>query len=213
MDSVCDLFRVYVDKNFNFQFLLSPWIVIFGLVVVLIYLRVSRIFSLKACEIDEAELGIGSAKIKIRPNHENLQIAYQLWVELNTRKIGLPIDVDHDVIEEIYNSWYEFFKVTRELIKSIPARHVRSDANTRKLVCVATEVLNEGVRPHLTRQQARYRRWYEAELQSPKNAELSPQEIQARYPKFKELCEDMLKVNKSLIHYRDKLNEIVMGKA
>ena len=59
--------------------------------------------------LDQAEIGIGSSKVTIRPNHLDKQIAYNIWVELSTRKIGLEIDLENDVILEVYNSWYAFF--------------------------------------------------------------------------------------------------------
>ena len=67
-------------------------------------------------EIDSAEIGIQGQKIKIKPNYTNIDIAYKIWVELNTRKIGLAIDFDNDVIVEIYKSWYQFFGITREFM-------------------------------------------------------------------------------------------------
>jgi len=105
----------------------------------------------KAYEIDEAVIGIGDQKVKIKPNYQDMQIAYKLWVELSTRKIGLEIDLENDVIKEIYKSWYEFFKLTRELIKEIPVSKIRKDESTKELVRIAIEVLNEGLRPHLTK--------------------------------------------------------------
>ncbi|WP_208529061.1 hypothetical protein [Pseudomonas aeruginosa] len=80
-------------------------------------------------EIDEAELGIGEQKIKLRPNIVDKQIAYKVWVELSTRKIGLPIDLDNDVISEVYDSWFSFFSVTRELIKDVPVVEVSKEGN------------------------------------------------------------------------------------
>ena len=70
----------------------------------------------KSYEINEADIGIGNSKITIVRNCGDMQIAYKLWVELSTRKIGLSIDLDNDVIAEVYDSWYEFFKMTRELV-------------------------------------------------------------------------------------------------
>ena len=55
-------------------------------------------------EIDEAQFGLGEQKITLRPNDTDRQIAYKVWVELSTRKIGLPIDLDDDVIAEVYES-------------------------------------------------------------------------------------------------------------
>jgi hypothetical protein len=55
----------------------------------------------------EAEISLGNiGKIKIRPNHEVIQIAHKAWTELVTRKAALPFDQEHDLIIEVYNSWY-----------------------------------------------------------------------------------------------------------
>ena len=207
-----DLIRISLDKNFNILWTLSPWLVVVGLIALFIYLRINRNACFKDFEIDEAELGIGNAKVTVKPNREDLQIAYKLWVEANTRKVGLPLDPEHDVIVEIYDSWFEFFKITRELIKEIPASKVKGQESTRKLVTIAVEVLNVGIRPHLTQWQAKFRRWYELESKNSENSKLSPQEIQRKFPYYKVLIEDLNKVNKRLINYQHTLSEIVMCK-
>jgi len=165
----------------------------------------------KAYEIDKAVIGIGKQKVKIKPNYQDMQIAYKLWVELSTRKIGLEIDLENDVIKEIYDSWYEFFKLTRELIKAIPISKIRKDESTKELVRIAIEVLNEGLRPHLTKWQARFRRWYNAELEKEENKSLSPQDIQKKYPEYEKLAEEMIEVNRKLIEYRKILRLLAMG--
>lgn len=165
----------------------------------------------KAYEIDEAVIGIGDQKVKIKPNYQDMQIAYKLWVELSTRKIGLEIDLENDVIKEIYNSWYEFFKLTRELIKDIPVSKIRKDESTKELVRIAIEVLNEGLRPHLTKWQARFRKWYNTEIEREENKNLSPQEIQKKYPEYENLTKEMIEVNHKLIEYRKILRQLAMG--
>ena len=63
-----------------------------------IYLfRASLNRKIATLDLDETELGVGSAKITLRPNYTDRQVAYQVWVELSTRKIGLEIDLDYDV--------------------------------------------------------------------------------------------------------------------
>lgn len=165
----------------------------------------------KTYEINEAELGIGTEKIKIKPNYEDIQIAYKLWVELSTRKIGLPIDLENDVINEIYNSWYEFFKLTRELIKEIPVSKIRKDESTRELVRIAIEVLNEEIRPHLTKWQARFRKWYEREIKKEKNVDVTPQDIQKRYPEYGNLTKEIVEINQKLMEYKKVLKRLAFG--
>jgi len=158
-------------------------------------------------DIDETEIGIGNNKIKIKPNFGDYQIAYQIWVELSTRKIGLPIDFENDVIEEIYDSWYEFFKITRELIKEIPIRKYQQSKSTQELVRIAVEVLNEEMRPHLTKWQAKYRKW--VSIQNDKSPEKSPQDIQKEFPEYDQLVEEMKTVNQSLINYRVMMRDLI----
>lgn len=169
-------------------------------------------FSLSRFEIDQAELGIGDTKLSFRPNLTDRQVAYAIWVELSTRKIGLPIDLEHDVIVEVYDSWYTFFSVTRELVKGIPVSKVQR-ASTRAIIQLSIQVLNEGLRPHLTHWQARFRHWYDRELKKYDEGEgkdvLDPQSIQSKFPQYEQLRDDMLRVNKALMRYRQKMNDLI----
>lgn len=209
-----DLIRLFLDNNFNLQISISKWILLLVLIGVIIYLLYLKLFSSiksKVYEIDEAIIGIGNQKVKIKPNYQDMQIAYKLWVELSTRKIGLEIDLNNDVINEIYNSWYEFFKLTRELIKDIPVSKIRKDKSTKELVRIAIEVLNEGLRPHLTNWQARFRKWYNAEIEREENKNLSPQDIQKKYPEYEKLTKEMIVVNQKSIEYRKILRQLAIG--
>lgn len=188
-----------------------------ALIVVAVAVLAWKIFrgqiSFKNFEIDQAEIGVGSQKFRFKPNLTDRQVAYAIWVELSTRKIGLPIDLSHDVIVEIYDSWYNFFSVTRDLVKSIPVSQVKSKS-TQAIIKLSIEVLNEGLRPHLTRWQARFRRWYERELDRYNKLEdqsvLDPQEIQAKFPQYDELKADLERVNVALMKYRAKMRELVL---
>jgi hypothetical protein len=71
-------------------------------------------------------------------------------------------------------------------------------------------VLNEGLRPHLTTWQARFRHWYERQLKK-EEGDFDPQTIQAKYPQFADLKKDLLTVNQRLMRYREKMRELVLG--
>lgn len=157
-------------------------------------------------EIDSATLGFGDQKLSLKPNQTDRQIAYAIWVELSTRKIGLPLDMENDVITEVYDSWHTYFGVTRELIKSIPASKVRADS-TSKIIDLSIEVLNEGLRPHLTKWQARFRHWYEHELKT--RTVIDPQDLQKQFPAYAELENDLVAVNQKLIVYRAMMKDLV----
>lgn len=207
-----DIVKIIFDADWNFQFFINKWLVLILLVAGLFYFKLIKRIKGKEFEINEAEIGIGNQKIKIKPNYEDMQIAYKLWIEVSTRKIGLDIDYENDVLLEVYNSWYEFFKITRELIKNIPISRVRNNESTQKIVIIAIEVLNKGLRPHLTSWQAKYRRWYQVEVAKEENKLIPPQEIQRKYPHYEKLVEDMKKVNQELINYRNNLRKIAIEK-
>lgn len=159
----------------------------------------------------EAEVQLGGiGKVKICPSYEDIQVAHKAWVELVTRKAALPFDEDHDVISEVYNSWYALFQEMRSLTKTIPAEKVRRSENTRELVRLLVDALNKGLRPHLTQWQARFRHWYEDAIKQ--NARKSPQEVQRDYPQYRELVDDLIKVNKHLVEYADVIRQIAHGK-
>lgn len=193
--------------SFGMSPLLIGVLVLILLVALLLY-RKDITSGVKDFEIDQAEFGLGDQKITLRPNNQDRQIAYKIWVELSTRKIGLEIDLADDVIAEIYDSWYHFFSVTRELIKDVPVTKFRR-RGTEEIIRLSIDVLNLGIRPHLTRWQARFRRWYERQLMEDVNAELHPQDIQREFPDFEELKKDMLTVNARLKHYRESMYNLV----
>jgi len=185
------------------------WIVLaFVVLVILLLIFWRRITGFFKSDVDlEIKLG-GIAKVSIKPNYEVKQIAHQVWVELKTRKAGLPIDKDNDVISDIYKSWYQLFGEIRTLTRNIPASKL-NDPNTKKLVELLVDTLNDGLRPHLTRWRAKYEWWYEKAVTKSKEDELTPQDIQSKYPEYKELVDDMLKINGQLVQYTNEIKKLV----
>lgn len=164
-------------------------------------------------DVVEAELQLANlGRIKIKPNLENIQIAHEAWVELTTRKAALPFEEDHDVIVEVYDSYYQLFSRLRDLTKSIPAHKLRQCSDTRKLVLVMVAVLNHALRPHLTRWQARFRRWYDNALKEDSNRGKSPQEIQRGFPEYSLLVSDLKALQINVVKYSEFLREIAHGK-
>lgn len=193
------------------SFELGAWVapsVLVLVAAVLVWLWFRGRIGLGSFELDSAGIGIGDTSVSFKPNRTDRQIAYAIWVELSTRKVGLAIDPEHDVISEVYDSWYSFFGVTRDLIKEVPAHKLKSKG-TRAIVRASVQVLNEGLRPHLTQWQARYRRWYEATLRDDDIRD--PQSVQQEFPKYDDLVKDLLTINAKLIEYRKAMYELATG--
>jgi hypothetical protein len=207
-----ELLKLSIDEQSRLAGVISVWLIFLILAIVAIAIAlpwVRNIVFRQEFEIDEVELGVGSGKLKFKPNSEDLQIAYKLWVELKTRKLGLPFEEDHDVIVEIYNSWYEFFKITRELIKLVPIAKIRGQESTQLLIGISIDVLNKAIRPHLTKWQARYRHWLEVELKKQGRSDIAPQELQKQFPEYKTLVADLKRTNAQLVAYAKILAEIL----
>jgi hypothetical protein len=160
----------------------------------------------------EANLKLGEiGDVKIAPNYETRQIAYQVWVELSTRKIGLPFDPDNDVIIEVYDSWHNAFTEIRSLLKTIPIHRADRSNETQRLVDLMIEVLNRGLRPHLTAWQARFRTWYKQAEASPESKGISPQVIQRQFPEYADLTRDLQKVQSGMVEYIEFLSKLARG--
>jgi hypothetical protein len=202
-----DFLRIYFDtQKHTLSMGVSPWLI--ALLVFLVLLGILLRFSIRRYRVVKLDIALGSiGKAEFRPNVEDLQIAHRIWTELVTRKAAIPVDPDHDVIVEVYDSWYTLFTKVRELVANLPADLVRREKSTSEIVRIATATLNEGLRPHLTQWQARFRNWYEANREQLKDK--SPQELQKEFPEFNELISDMLKINSQLIAYANELKKLL----
>ena len=213
-----DLVRLFVTDEYRLSLEVSPWligVVAAATVVVIVARRYwpnnwwpRRRKHFRIVELEIALGGVGN--VKLRPVVEDIQIAHRIWTELATRKVALPIEPDHDVIVEVYDSWYTLFGKVRELIAATPADLVRSEPSTQELVRIATETLNKGLRPHLTQWQARFRNWYAQQENALKARD--PQEDQRDFDQYDELMADMKRVNHQMIEYAAELQKLVHAK-
>lgn len=165
---------------------------------------------IKRYKLIKLDINLGKiGKAELKPNIEDIQVAHKIWTQLVTRKAAIPIDPDHDVIVEVYDSWYALFSQVRELISNIPADLIKEEPSTRELVRIATATLNDGLRPHLTRWQAKFRAWYSANEGELKT--ITPQELQKKYPEYQALVADLSRINQQMISYASELKRLVDG--
>jgi hypothetical protein len=203
-------FRLTTDAGLQIDIASGLVLVLLVILIGLVYYRRRQFFGKTSYfEVNEAEIGIGSGKLKLKANIDDIQIGFKFWTELTTRKIGLPLDEEHDVIVEVYDSWYAFFDIAREMIKSIPVSKIQSSETSKELVLISIHILNKELRPHLTRWQARYRRWWNSAIEDPANKDMAPQELQRKYPEYEKLMTDMKAVNLKLVVYANHLRKLI----
>ncbi|MFW6047163.1 MAG: hypothetical protein ACOCP4_05205 [Candidatus Woesearchaeota archaeon] len=210
---IIDLAFDYAEPSVN---IVSDWYFLLGLVLLLVIAyfirRKLKENNFPIVEMDVEISGTPRTKFKAKRDDSNIYIANRIYIELITRKAAIPFDEKEDVIYEVYNSWYKLFGIIRDEIKNVPGHFLRTHKSTNALIGLTTKILNEGLRPHLTRYQAKFRKWYEAELDKNSSIGKTPQQIQSEYEYYTELVEDMKRVNKILIDYAAELKKLIEGK-
>jgi hypothetical protein len=167
-------------------------------------------------------LKIGGIDIsyKIFRNEQTMYIAHRIYLELMTRIAAHRVDPKNDMIIEIYDSWYDLFKAIRSEIKDVPGKNLYySSTKCEEITNLALDVLNAVIRPHLTAYQADFRAWWDVRINMQIKAKSdnvisfeSPKLIQAEYEKYKEIIEDIQRVNDILIDFAAQLYKIAYGK-
>lgn len=202
-----DLFNIRWEKG-NLV-VTSHWVflLICLLIVILMNLEIVRkkFKNRKFLEVDQYTIDAGYFKTVIKYDFSDREIAYKAWVEMNTRKVGLMIDENNDVIVEVYNSWYAFFTIIRNTMKDLPGKKLDC---SHDLIDLLTKVLNGKLRNHLTCWQAKFRKWYEEQIKDSENKCKTPQDIQREYERFDELIMDMKETNIELIALKNLLYKI-----
>lgn len=167
-----------------------------------IYLIIKLILKLIKGRVSIKTITINGISVDLECNGYVKKLANEVWIELSTRKIALPFDEENDVIVEVYNSWYEVFKRFREILKELPTNN---NKEVEKLSLLILKILNEELRGHLTKWQARFRKWYK---ENENIIGEDPQEIQKKYPQYKELVKDLKRVNNNMIIFTEELDKI-----
>lgn len=167
-----------------------------------IYLIIKLILKLIKDRVSIKTITINGISVDLECNSYVKKLANEVWIELSTRKIALPFDEENDVIVEVYNSWYEVFKRFREILKELP---INNNKEVEKLSLLILKILNEELRGHLTKWQARFRKWYK---ENENIIGEDPQEIQKKYPQYKELVKDLKRVNNNMIIFTEELDKI-----
>jgi hypothetical protein len=103
--------------------------------------------------------GIGSAKWEADPTEQNA--AWSLYVELVTRIAVQSLGSEEGLLREALNSLYTLFGTTREILKLAGPK---VGASRHSVGGIAIAVLNDGLRPFMTRWHPALEEW---EIQRP----------------------------------------------
>lgn len=190
---------------------LGPGFLLLGVLVVYLIYRFKKYHQSKF-EIVEMEVevsGSPSINFKVKRDYTSLYVATRIYIELTTRKVAQPFEEGKDVLLELYDSWYALFGLIRAEMKEIPSEQLRDKNFSLVLIQMTTQILNKGLRPHLTIYHADFNKWYREEIKKPESEGLSPQEIQQKFPEYKELVKHLQQANKVLNAYIEELRKLI----
>jgi hypothetical protein len=212
-----------IDFKFNldawtFSLVVNLWLLLLGIALYFLIRFIVRYFK-KTGKVHQQivpvklkfKMGGSEIEYSINRNFQNIEIAHRIYTELITRNAAILID-NNDVIIEVYNSWYTLFQATREELKKLSGEMLLDNQVSKDLIKLLSDILNIGLRPHLTEHQAKFRKWYNNALTLKENKDKTPQQIQSEYSDYENLFESMKAVNQILYEYSIRLDEIINGK-
>lgn len=86
--------------------------------------------------------------LELEPDEAERQVAWELYVELTTRIAVEPLGSTEGLMRESLDSLYEFFDITRSVLKEAGPSVAR---NPESVGAIAITVLNRGIRPFLAK--------------------------------------------------------------
>lgn len=142
--------------------------------------------------------GLGSAEWQTDPTQR--RAAWALYVELVTRVAVQELSSDAGLMREVMNSLYTLFRTTREVL-----REAGPDvgASRESVGGLAIAVLNQGLRPFLTKWHLLLQIW---EAQRPST--ISPKEHEQQWSEEPKLRQELAKLRGELEVYSQALARI-----
>lgn len=132
--------------------------------------------------------------------------AWKIYSQIKTRVAAVKFDPDVDSAMAVHDSLYKLFDIIREQITMIPIERIMKDKsdNTVKFYL---SILNDGIRPHLSKWHIPLKQYIENE--KIKNKELSIIEIEKKYPQREELIRSIHDMNERMDSFSEQLLKIV----
>lgn len=182
-----------------------------GILFALLLLAIAhRLLALRRYRVSQVSLNLpfGLGNVVYEATDEDRKLAWKLYVQLRTRKAALLFDEKNDVVVDVYDSLHELFPITRELLTDI---HLSEAAKRNGVADLVLRVLNDGLRPHLTKWNASFRRWWDDAIVLATNRGKTPQDIQRQHPNYKQLVDELKAMNIEINKYAEDLLTIVQA--
>jgi hypothetical protein len=111
---------------------------------------------------------------------------------------------------ELYESWYVLFQNLRTELKNVPGHLLSKRSSGQQLISLTMAVLNQGLRPHLTRFHSRFETWFKHAQLELEQAGKSPQDLQKHYPDYRILVAHLQQSSQLIQRFIDDLDQFVL---
>ncbi len=127
------------------------------------------------------------------------KVAWSLYVEISTR---IPLGVGYETFRDMLSSLYSLFNVTREILREVGPEVA---AGPRSLGNVVIDILNEGIRPFLSK-------WHPLlkAHEEKRQPNISVYDYEQSWEHAEELRKDITHLQEQLVIYKIAL-EIIAG--
>ncbi len=158
-------------------------------------------------EAKVTEVAIGQIRGLVSPSDAERAAAFELFVELASRTTTTPLTPDTGVIRESLDSLHQFFGITRGILREhgCDVAKSRNDGNLT-LAAIALRVLNEVIRPCITRWHPELTSWEEQRATDGHGA--TSIEWERQWPHATECRADLNALRAQVRNYIDSLARI-----
>lgn len=148
--------------------------------------------------------GVG---LEINASKKDRELAWKIYTQIKTRIAVEEFNEEYDSLQFVNKSLYEVFGIIRNAISELPTTIVKDDH--RDLLQLYFDVLNEGIRPYLSKWHIPISHWNETETK--KHPEQTLLEIEKRFPNREAAIKDMKAMNKRMKDFSLILFRVAKG--
>ncbi len=152
-------------------------------------------------------VSLPSGSLEFKAQREDRRIAWEIFVQIRTRIAAVDFRENEDSLLHINKSLYELFSFIRDKILSLPLKTVTRDKNGN-LVEFYLAILNDGIRPFLTKWHISVSHFHEKMKDSGKSAIEIDKEFLEKNPS---ILGDVKSLNQRMKKFASVLHRIAKG--
>ena len=146
------------------------------------------------------------AQLTLNVAQNDREAAWKIYTHITTRIATVEFNEEYDSLTISHNSLHKVFDLIRSEISTIPIKRVRNDKSDT-MVKFYVSILNDGIRPYLSKWHIPLRTWIENEkIKDPSKSII---EIERAYPKYDEAVKDFKRMNENMQRFSQQLLDIV----